>query len=246
MKHEFSIENHTAHLWHVSIPTLLSQLENLSKLLSSDELQRANRFRFPEHRERFIVARGILREILHCYTGIPAPEIQFSYGPRGKPYLLNNPQSIQFNVSHSHDLAVYALTIENEIGIDIEKMEAHYNDAVAKRFFSEEEYAQLAQLSDAEKIVGFYKIWSFKEAIIKLVGEGLYVPLNEFSIDLHKSMQTILFTHQNQSVLYHLENVQVHADYQAAFAMKDPVEKRIFWEWERSGPKVLDRPNPLF
>src|SRR5690349_19880357 len=116
----FLIEPQTAHIWQINLVDFFSQIEKYYNLLSVDEKERADRFHFPHHRDRFIIARGKLRELLSRYTQVPAEDILFRYGPRGKPYLENNSLDLQFNVSHSDDFAVYAFALHSEVGIDIE------------------------------------------------------------------------------------------------------------------------------
>lgn len=236
---EFMLESHTLHLWHLSITDLAADEHHLVKLLDDAEIERANRFRFAEHRLRFIITHGILREILSRYTAIPAQEIIYSYGQRGKPFLQDNPLNLQFNMSHSGDLAIYALTIGAAIGVDIEKVEHKFNDDVAKRFFSEQEYQALIALPEAERINAFYRLWAAKEALIKAVGEGLYVPLGSFSIELQQPAQWVSLTHANQPRKLYLENVRVPHAYQAAFASEQLIDRQIHWQWGPSGPVII-------
>lgn len=236
MSLNFSIKNHTIHLWRAHLAEL-SVLENpLLMTLSPDEIQRANRFHFPHHRLRFILARGILRQILSLYTQIPPDEIMFNYGPRGKPALQNHELKLQFNLSHSEDFAVYALTHAMEVGVDIQKREEKYNEAIAERFFSQKEYADLHQLPESEQALGFCRLWACKEALIKVVGEGLYVPLGNFSVSLQEKSQWVTLTHEQHTQKYYLENFFMHSDYQSAFATDQIVNEKILWEWTSDGP----------
>lgn len=239
MKQIFSIEDHNVHLWHIVLSELITREQYFLTLLNPEELQRANRFRFPQHRQRFIIARGMLREILSTYTQISPQDIIFSYGPRGKPYLSGSHAHLQFNVSHSDDVAVYALTQNVEIGVDIQKIEDKFNDSVAKRFFSQQEYADLMQLSAAERPTAFCYLWACKEALIKAVGEGLYVPLGNFSVSLQDKSQWVSLTHADKTEKYFLQNFPVHDDYQCVFATAQTVEKITRWKWTLDGAQPL-------
>ncbi len=128
------------------LPEVKTLIDEFSSLLSTEEMVRAERFRFLEHRQRFILSRGILRQILSQYLHQPAESISFTIGEQGKPYLQDNPISLQFNLSHSADIAVYAFTLGNEIGVDIEKVDSEVNFAVADRFFSESENQQIIHI----------------------------------------------------------------------------------------------------
>ncbi len=224
MKSILKVEEHSVHLWQACVPELLSQIPAFSVLLDENEIARAKRFHFDEHRQRYIVAHAVLRKILSLYTAISPEKMEFVLGPRGKPYLKENKWDLQFNVSHSHDRIVYALTHHVEVGVDIEKIEPHFDEGVAKRFFSAKEYAELMTLPEEKKISAFYRLWAGREAVIKALGEGLYAPLADFSLDLSQEAQTIKLMDDH----YHLEYFFVDAGYQAAFATSQTVQKVIY------------------
>jgi 4'-phosphopantetheinyl transferase len=195
------------HLWHFS--TLISDAEEhtLFALLSPDEVLRAERFYFPLHRRRYIATRGFLRRILGFYLEIKPELIHFLYSSHHKPYLANI--DLEFNVSHSHDMALLAFTKKHSIGVDIEKINNHFNPAVAKRFFSEPEYTHLMNRESSAQAALFYAIWSRKEAVVKAIGEGLHFPLKSFSV-LVDQLELVDKT-------WHLKSVNIHKDYHAAF-----------------------------
>lgn len=222
MKSNFSLELDTVYVWHAWLPDFQNYLAELSYLLSPDEMARANRFRFSIHRERFIVARGLLRQLLSKYMSIAPEKIVLTYGARGKPYLQLNLLDLQFNVSHSHDLAVFAFTKKYEVGIDVEKMEKEYNDGIAKRFFSAAEYENLSALPETDRKAAFYEIWTAKEALVKALGEGLYIGLNEFTVTAAAQQRVEFNDHR-----FYLERVFVHEDYKSVIAT------------EQVGPKVI-------
>lgn len=212
MNRHFFIKDNFVHLWRAKLSDFNAKQDYLVSLLSPDEVKRAERLRFAVHKERFIIARGLLRKILGLYVDTPPVDIQFNYGKHGKPYLVNQP--IQFNVSHSHDMAVYALTMRHEIGIDIEKVENHFKMDIAERFFNKEEFLELMHLPEVERPQAFYRMWAHKEAIIKLLGLGLYANISE--------------NHNNP---YLVHSFTIHPDYEAAFAIQSPFEQVLFWEW---------------
>lgn len=225
------INPHHVHLWLAKLSAFAVVEQSLLALLSPDETERAMRFHFPLHRQRFIIARGLLRKTVSLYTGIAPEEIAFTFGHHGKPYLQNNELNLQFNVSHSADLAVFAFTTQQEIGVDIEKMEPHFNKEIAKRFFSPQEYRQLMALSADEKIKGFYQVWARKEAIIKALGEGLFTSLADFSVSLQHSKESIMLTHLKHEYSYHVESFFAADEYQAAFATLEPIESIVYKNW---------------
>jgi 4'-phosphopantetheinyl transferase len=243
MNTHFSIEQGDVHVWRVFLSPLIKHASDLLAILSPDEIERANRFRFAKHRDYFVMTRGILRHLLNLYTDISPEKIVFSYGSHGKPYIALSP--IHFNISHSHEMALYGFTQNKAIGIDIEKIKSTVNLDIAKRFFSPDEYQYLLSLPEREKIKAFYAIWARKEALIKALGKGLYTPLNHFSSLSSASnlssplSNAVTLKENNQEYLFHVKNVMVHPDYQAAVAATLPIEKMCFWEW-REGPVEWD------
>ncbi len=177
----------SVHIWKLS---LVKNAEEISSdILSKDEIQKAERFCFDSDRNNFVLTRTTLRNLLSRYTGVAAKELTFSYNRHGKPSLLNpgKNKALFFNVTHSKDIALFAVTRLCEIGIDIEYMRDDVKCLkLAQRFFSEQEYHGLAQLSGKALIMGFYRCWTRKEAFIKAVGSGLSFPLNSFAVNFEK------------------------------------------------------------
>lgn len=219
------------HLWVVKLSDFTSIEQSLLALLHPNEIKRVMRLHFALHRQRFIIARGLLRKTLHLYTGIEPEKIIFNVGPHGKPYLQDNILKLQFNVSHSDDVAVFALAIQQEIGVDIEKMAPHFNKKIAERFFSQQEYSQLIELSPKESIEGFYQIWTKREAIIKALGAGLFSSLADFSVSLRQAKETIRLTYLTHQYRYHVESVLLTEDYQLAFATAQPIINIVYKKW---------------
>ena len=203
----------TVHIWIAEWAHLSFDEPSLLPLLSPDEVNRAARLQSPLHRQRFIFSRSYLRKILSLYTGIAPEQLVFDYGAHGKPYLQNNMRGIQFNVSHSADITLFAITIDQEIGMDIQKIKPYFREDIVKRFFSSQEQAQLMALSENARIEAFYQIWSMKEAVIKTIGQGLLTtPLADFSIDLSDLKGAISL----RGSQFNVEKVAVPEGYQAA------------------------------
>lgn len=146
--------------------------DELQQTLSSDEIERALRFRAEEDRDLFIVARGILRRILSRYASQPPEKLVFRYGSKGKPYLRDHPD-VQFNLAHSGGLAVYGVSGE-ELGVDIEFVKPLTDwRKISQRFFSAREVEELKRLNPTQQLRGFFSCWTRKEAYIKAIGEGI-------------------------------------------------------------------------
>lgn len=236
-----SIKMNVVHLWYVILDDFIKEDQELIKLLSEDEIKRAERFRFRIHREYFIVARAFLRKILNLYTQKPPQKLSFLYGEHGKPYLSHHSFNLHFNVSHSHNVAIFAITSHKEVGVDIEKVEPHFNETIAERFFTMEEYQQLILLPKEEQVIAFYKIWSRKEALIKALGGELYKLINKFTVDLHKNRELITFNYGNQQNIFHVETVEISPAYQCAIAMLKPLERIELMRWEKSGISAMKK-----
>lgn len=166
------------HVWRAELTQDPDQLEQLRSFLSMDEWQRAQRFYFPHHRDRFMASRGILRAILSCYVQIPAAAIQFHYSDRGKPFLAHVPGSIcrdlEFNVSHSEDQALYGFTVGCPIGVDLEHLRpVHDLKGLTQRFFAPSEHLQIQSLPPDQQPLAFFQYWTCKEAYLKAIGAGI-------------------------------------------------------------------------
>ncbi|MEH2005573.1 4'-phosphopantetheinyl transferase HetI [Nostoc sp.] len=164
------------HVWCIDLDQPESQLQNLAATLSNDEMARAERFYFQEHRQRFIAGRGILRTILGRYLGMKALEVQFNYQHRGKPVLADRfaDSGLAFNLSHSQGLGLCAVNWTREIGVDLEYIRPISDlEALAKRFFLPREYEMLRSLSPNQQQEVFFRYWTCKEAYLKATGDGL-------------------------------------------------------------------------
>jgi 4'-phosphopantetheinyl transferase len=171
-------------VWRVSLDASL-KAESSPNILSPDEIARAGRFHFDKDRNRFTRCRSALRTLLASYLAIPASEISFQYSDGGKPRLMTerNPQALEFNVSHSGNLALIAVGSKYRLGVDIEKIRDDVDTtALAERFFSPRERTELQALPDHRRVAGFFACWTRKEAFLKATGDGLCFPLSGFSV----------------------------------------------------------------
>jgi 4'-phosphopantetheinyl transferase len=175
------------HVWRASLSTDETTLRSLELTLAAQEKARAARFIFERDRDRFVAARGILRDLLGRYLLCEPRNIEFSYGPRGKPAISadESRHPLRFNLSHSHGLALIGISREREIGIDLERMRPEFaGEEIAKRYFSVKEIAELSRLPEELRTEGFFLCWTRKEAYIKAKGDGLHIPLDSFDVSL--------------------------------------------------------------
>lgn len=153
-------------------------------LLDAAEIERYHRFHFERDRVRFAIAHLCLRKILGSYLGRAPEAIRFSANRYGKPGLAGEDSGrLFFNLSHSHDVALLAVSPDVEVGADIEEIRP-IEAEVAEAHFSQHELDALQPLTGEQWLRGFYRCWTRKEAILKAEGVGLNPPLAAFDVSL--------------------------------------------------------------
>ena len=174
------------HVWQTSLHISAARRDQFYTTLTPDERARADRFRFPEHRERFIAAHGALRDILSRYLDLYADQFTFSTTPHGKPALAAPEHAwLQFNLSHSGDLALIAVTRDRPVGIDVEQMIPPDNfPRLVEQFFSPNENAAFHALPESKRAAAFFAGWTRKEAYVKALGTGVSLPLDQFDVTM--------------------------------------------------------------
>ncbi len=170
-----------AWLWSITGPTAAAEA-----LLSPDERQRADRFYFEPDRNHFVVARAGLRTLLAGALGVAPREVAFHYHALGKPQLASLIGSeLRFNLSHSAGVALAVLARGAEVGADIEAVRhSNWAGGIAQRCFSVEEVRELAAQPSDQQDRAFFRFWTNKEAVVKLLGSGLGFPLPSFTTPL--------------------------------------------------------------
>jgi 4'-phosphopantetheinyl transferase len=175
------------HVWRFGLSLPPARLKASMCTLAQDELRRAERFHFQRDRDHFIIARAWLRAILARYLGIGADQLRFEYSAYGKPELTRDLlfDDTRFNISHSHGLALLAITRGRQVGVDLEMIRPGLADeTIAEHFFSPMEVRTLRSLPRHQQNEAFFNCWTRKEAFIKAKGEGLSMPLNLFDVTL--------------------------------------------------------------
>ncbi|MBZ5521978.1 MAG: 4'-phosphopantetheinyl transferase superfamily protein [Acidobacteriia bacterium] len=173
------------HIWRARLIQPEPVRQSCRDVLTEDELARAARFYFEKDRNQFIVSHGMLRRTLAPYLGIAPRDIQFRIEKNGKPELAENGRhcSLKFNLSHSGELALLAITRDQIVGVDVELHRPDFaGEAIADRFFSAEEAGKLRTLPEEQKVEAFFNCWTRKEAYVKARGEGLTIPLDSFDL----------------------------------------------------------------
>jgi 4'-phosphopantetheinyl transferase len=236
---DLRLAENEVHVWRAQLELPLSRVQELKDILTDDELDRANRFSFEIDRQRFIAARGTLRSILSRYITICPGHLRFYYNQYGKPFLAPEFSSylLSFNLSHSGSIALYAITRNREIGVDVERVHSDFEyEEIAKRFFSVNEVAILRMIPTEKKLEAFYNCWTRKEAYIKAHGEGLSLPLDSFDVSFAPWESSLLLISKDdpqESSHWTLLDLKAGLSYAAALAVKGKGCRFRYWEWNQ-------------
>jgi 4'-phosphopantetheinyl transferase len=210
------------HLWQRRLDASAEEVSAYYRLLSSEERERAHRFRVERPRTEFVVTRGTLRTLLAQYLGSTPQEVQFRYEVRGKP-ALEGESGLRFNVSHTDGLALMAFVLRRAIGIDVENLGREVDaQRLAERFFSEREAKALKRLNREELRAAFFRCWTRKEAYIKAKGDGLSLPLHQFDVSIIRNERDALLATRPdpaESARWMICDVPVGPGYTAALAV---------------------------
>ncbi|MEY4386800.1 MAG: hypothetical protein RLY20_2083 [Verrucomicrobiota bacterium] len=212
-------------LWTVRLDASAHTIESAQQQLSPEERMRVSEFRNEIARRNFVIARAALRLILGRHLEIDAPSIQFSLGAQGKPALAGTVAGkLEFNLTHSGDLALVATSRQTVVGIDVERMRP-MPDAlrIAERFFSKDESAKLKMLTDTERSAAFLNLWTRKEALAKATGIGIANTLARFAVTSgDEAIVTAIDGDTRQAAEWTLHAFRPVAGYVGAVAARSP------------------------
>ncbi|MEX2178099.1 MAG: 4'-phosphopantetheinyl transferase superfamily protein [Gemmatimonadaceae bacterium] len=163
-----------AELWYARVGEHEAQLDLYSRdYLSEDEQRRQRRYRGRGAAERYVVTRSLVRGVLSERLGVPPREVPVNRTDTGKPVISGG---VHFNVSHSGDLILLALSVERAIGVDVERRrDIARVEALVRRWLSETERTAVVRLGamGASPSDAFLRVWSLKEARLKALGVGI-------------------------------------------------------------------------
>jgi len=222
------------HVWTASRDDATdTEVERLRSLLTVVERRRADRFVSKLDQRRFAVGRGRLRVLLGRYLDQSPESIRFAHNPQGKPSLEAGP--LRFNLAHSGSLVLFALTLDREVGVDIESIRSDFGgEAIARRFFAPAEVASLLTLPPSDRTLAFFQGWTRKEAYIKAQGQGLSMPLDQFEVEIHPDRPARLIATRPdplEAARWTLVELPTHPGYVAALCVRgqDWTLKRGDW-----------------
>lgn len=226
------------HVWRAWLDLPAPRIQRLQQTLAVEEQARTSQFRFATDRSRFIAARGILRAILGRYLHRHPHTLRFAYNEYGKPVLLEEAgeNSITFNVTHAQHLALYAFTLQHEIGIDVEQITTQTRDyeGMARRFFSAAEVQELCAVPAELRQEAFLNGWTRKEAYIKARSLGLSLDLRLFDVALTPGKPAALLATREEgqeALCWSLYDLDPGPGYIAALAVEGHPTAIACWQW---------------
>jgi 4'-phosphopantetheinyl transferase len=228
------------------VPAWRAELHNservggLSSVLSAAEKERASRFQYDRDKKRFVACRAILRIILSRYSGVDARRLEFEYGTHGKPSLKTQTRikaPLRFSSSRSHGLSFFAVTLNQEIGIDTEYIRpVPDRDEIVNRYFTTGEWIIYSRLAPDQKQPAFFNGWTRKEAYLKAIGVGLNQPLRTVEVSLEPGEPARLLRiegNARQAAAWSLYELSLGTDYAGVVAVKGSYGLRL-WKWEQA------------
>jgi 4'-phosphopantetheinyl transferase len=219
------IDDDAVHVWRARVPPDAGS-KRFQRVLTSDELAQAGRFRVASAHDQFVFRRATLRMLLSGCLDVDPNAIRFTQGPKGKPGISGpvNPSDLRFNLSHSRELVVIALARGRELGVDVERIRPEVETSdISRHFFSPREVAALEELPATLRTEAFYACWTRKEAFIKATGEGLSRDLRSFDVSVApREPAALLATRDDPSERerWTLVNLEVDSDYFGALVVE--------------------------
>ena len=231
-----SLETGTVHVWRIALNQEDDRLERFRRTLEAGELERAGRFHFDKDRRHFIVARGFLRSVVARYLGSQPEALRFEYGAYGKP-ALGSEHTLRFNLSHSNEVALLAVSLDAEIGVDVEHIRADFaSEDIARRYFSRAEVEVFNALPPEERVAAFFRCWTRKEAYIKAIGKGFSQSLSAFDVTLAPGIApALLRAEDDDASRWWMSDIEVGEGYAGALIVERPVAQVRFFRQDLQG-----------
>lgn len=250
---QLSLPAHTVHVWRADLDLEAARLRRLERNLSADERARASRFHFARDRDRFVGARGLLREILAPYLNASPGRLSFGYGAHGKPFLVGEHGTLRFNVSHSFDAMLLAIAHLRDVGVDVEGVRniGLVIDEIDDTVLSEPEKQVLARFDGEERRETFLRFWTLKEAFIKADGRGVTLPLKRIDVSSAEGRAAVLDESTDEwrtCPRWELRTLATFPGYVAALAAEGQDWRLALWQWrgESSENPAQGRQSPWY
>jgi 4'-phosphopantetheinyl transferase len=206
--------------------------------LTDEELERMDALRFAADRRRYAAAHAALRHLLAAYTGVDPADLIIKRTLLGKPFIAvpSTGREVQFNMSHSGEWCLIAVSRREPLGIDLERVRAFQDmDGIVDRFFPANERCEYFKLAQSERTSAFFAVWTRMEACLKAAGTGL-AGLDRIDVGFLDSRRTLVLNTAVETAgtwsLHHLEPVP---GYMGALAVRRPGKIRCqtwIWSWK--------------
>lgn len=228
------ISHENIDIWLCELKKLSNNIDEFYSVLSEDEQEHTEKLKIEDKRQQYIITRGSLRKYLGLLTETDPAVFKFKYLKHGKPVLEESSQyaDISFNVSHSNDIALIAISRKRNIGIDVEIIN-HETDhqALVTRFFSKAEQSEFNNCSASTKAKAFCACWTRKEAFIKAIGDGVAYGLDTFDIEVDPELQQPeINLHKASTETWSALNLAINDDYMACLVSNtDTINVRCWY-----------------
>jgi 4'-phosphopantetheinyl transferase len=234
---QWALADSAVHLWRIPLTASGAVIEALGRNLAEDEVRRAERFHSPADQRRYRVARGALRVILGGYLSMPPSHVRFAYGPNGRPELAHAPaDGLRFNLSHSNDLALVAVTRGRAVGVDVEALRpVEQADDIARRYCVASEYDAYRALPAPQRMSAFFNLWTRKEAYLKAIGAGLNGGLEQVEVSVLPGQPARIHAiagNREAAAQWGLWAGEPQPGYIAALAIRAQNPQLAGWQWD--------------
>jgi len=225
------------HVWRAELDVSSTALAGLEATLTEAELDQARRYRLDHLGRRFIASRAVLKDVLARYLAVGPAAVEFTYGRWGKPALgaQSGAPDIRFNLTHSEGMALVAVALGRETGVDLERLKPEMaTEAIADRFFSPEEAAEIRTFSGEAHTKVFFACWTRKEAYLKAKGEGLSFKLDRFRVSVLPGAPAALLSSCDNSAepeRWAMTELEPGPGFVASMVVEAPLGKLKLWRW---------------
>ena len=220
-------------VWICDLRILSKNIEIFYSLLTDDERERANKLKVENKKQEYIITRGSLRQHLGLLINIDPKDLIFEYLKHGKPILAkkSNTTGVTFNVSHSNEFALLAISQQRNIGIDIEKINRDTNHLpLVKRFFSAAEQSRFQAIQKSKMAKAFCACWTRKEAFIKATGDGVFYGLDNFDVCFDPEIQNPKINlHDPSAEKWFAANLPINDEYMACLVSNQQDINVRYW-----------------
>ena len=226
MQEMSDLQRSEIHLWFADLNSLdrYAISSEVAHWLRGEEKNRYNRYQSQRQREHFLFGRVLLKTILSKYIGCAPADLKFDIDTRGKPFVSSdNTLSLSFNLSHSGNRVVFAVSKNQDLGVDLELIKKERAILkIAERYFSTSETRELRNLPKASQVKRFYELWTLKESVLKACGYGLSRGLSKIEFSFPTSDKLVMHSAPGNENLTHWQSWQIeeYKNYMLAVSIK--------------------------